>query len=618
MARFVEARTRRDTSERTEGNRIISRRISLFRRYFEGEQTAIFDGVVLLLVKQAIDENVITPENMPGECRLEPLRRDNLVLLDLMLCNLFFNPTSVPRHLLLDHTTGKPNEVYETVLSNEFAALYSTNALDIRPGFSAQEYGNIFSVPFFEHRLPVALTATLPFIAALHDPAMAEVIHIGNGHKVLPYIAESAYRFYAGVADGLGFQPTVRRIKTFIGDQLFPGIMQYVDSELARLKDPIANSNAVVEEIAKEVGEKLHSAGITAQVDVRKGGKSRGSLGTKVQTRFIEDLREYLGKHGFPTELMNLELSDPRKTAFERRGEGIRFYVPGYNSSVKLVGSELKFTLKSSATTHVFTYNTPTTSPFILPAVNEFGSDFAAFRIIIKSWRRQRSLEEVFTSIETIVTSTIRSILKKHGVSSVKGLDIRDYVSEPKPNGYQSLHIDWAGLLPLFSPFECIARTEAQHDRCERGAAAHGLYKGGDKTVLEPVLSRTKAIRTISKASTNGRVTEMDFRIRIRGKEESKSISVNGQLPTVADALFHGDVYLDTIREVRVNGKPVGLLEPFTPDSVFYITLVQNGEVGIISPTNAKGYVDSCVLDQTKIHLRRIIRSGKTERPRKR
>lgn len=53
----------------------------------------------------------------------------------------------------------------------------------------------------------------------------------------------------------------------------------------------------------------------------------------------------------------------------------------------------------------------------------------------------------------------------------------KDYVNDPKPNGYQSLHT--TVLLNSSWHMEVQIRSMAMHVHAEGGAAAHGLYKGG-------------------------------------------------------------------------------------------------------------------------------------------
>ncbi len=85
-------------------------------------------------------------------------------------------------------------------------------------------------------------------------------------------------------------------------------------------------------------------------------------------------------------------------------------------------------------------------------------ADIYAFRVIVEN------LEECYRVLGLFHTN-FRSVAGR----------FRDFISVPKPNGYQSLHTTILG--PDNQRVEIQIRTESMHDIAERGVAAHWNYK---------------------------------------------------------------------------------------------------------------------------------------------
>lgn len=76
---------------------------------------------------------------------------------------------------------------------------------------------------------------------------------------------------------------------------------------------------------------------------------------------------------------------------------------------------------------------------------------------------------------------------------------IEDYISSPKPNGYQSLHTIVLG--PQQKVLEVQIRTQAMHEHAEFGVAAHWRYKEGlamDESLLSNINSLRKTLENMS------------------------------------------------------------------------------------------------------------------------
>ncbi|MEQ8333007.1 bifunctional (p)ppGpp synthetase/guanosine-3',5'-bis(diphosphate) 3'-pyrophosphohydrolase [Nisaea sp.] len=87
-------------------------------------------------------------------------------------------------------------------------------------------------------------------------------------------------------------------------------------------------------------------------------------------------------------------------------------------------------------------------------------SDIMAFRLVV------RNVGECYQLLGAL-----------HGKYPVIPGRFKDYISTPKPNGYQSLHTGIIG--PLKKRIEIQIRTQEMHEVAELGVAAHWVYKEG-------------------------------------------------------------------------------------------------------------------------------------------
>jgi len=141
---------------------------------------------------------------------------------------------------------------------------------------------------------------------------------------------------------------------------------------------------------------------------------------------------------------------------------------------------------------------------------------------------------------------------------------VKDYISFPKPNGYQSLH---TALILNGQKIEVQIRTSMMHQVAEYGMASHWAYKdnvqrqnGKEDLYNTPWLSSIKEWQ-------NEKLNARDFVDSVRSELLGKRVFVflrNGKIlnlargTTAVDAAFqiHTEVGL-TMHGVEINGKPV-------------------------------------------------------------
>lgn len=154
---------------------------------------------------------------------------------------------------------------------------------------------------------------------------------------------------------------------------------------------------------------------------------------------------------------------------------------------------------------------------------------------------------------------------------------VKDYISFPKPNGYQSLH---TALMLNGQTIEVQIRTSAMHKIAEFGMASHWAYTDGKRRQQhrnakgEPLgdLYNTPWLSSI-KEWQDEVLCSRDFVDCVRRELLGKRVFVflrNGKIlnltkgSTVIDAAFqiHTEVGL-TMYAVEINGKPVSFVISF-------------------------------------------------------
>ena len=221
-------------------------------------------------------------------------------------------------------------------------------------------------------------------------------------------------------------------------------------------------------------------------------------------------------------------------------------------------------------------------------------SDIVAFRLVVPS-----------------VMDCYKALGIIHSAYPVLPGRFKDYISTPKPNGYQSLHTGIIG--PKRQRVEIQMRTSEMHDIAELGVAAHWNYKQGEKGAREGRQYRwmRELLEILEQASNPEEFLEhtklemyQDQVFSFTPKGDLIALPRGANLVDFAYAV-HSEVG-DACVAARINGK----LRPLT-------TQLQNGDqVSIEVSKNANPsplWEQFVVTGKAKAAIRRFVRNQRYE-----
>ena len=173
---------------------------------------------------------------------------------------------------------------------------------------------------------------------------------------------------------------------------------------------------------------------------------------------------------------------------------------------------------------------------------------------------------------------------KIHGIYRPIQGRVKDYISNPKPNGYQTLHT--TVIVENQRPLEIQIRTYNMHKHCEYGVAAHWMYKDGSEK-MDKLDKRISWFRNIIENAQTMQST--DFVETLKTDLYTGSIFVQTpkgkvlEFPVGATMIdFAYSIHSD-IGNHCVGGKINNIMKPI-------YTELKNGDVvEIITNSNSKG-----------------------------
>ena len=246
------------------------------------------------------------------------------------------------------------------------------------------------------------------------------------------------------------------------------------------------------------------------------------------------------------------------------------------------------------------------------------GRNKSIFSIHKKMQKQNIPYEEVFDkfAIRVVYKSTpknekflawkIYSIITDHFIPNPTRL--RDWISSPKSNGYESLHITVMG--PNNKWVEVQIRSERMHEIAEKGYAAHFKYKQGEQkeSGIDTWLNRVQEVLENKDGSAVDFVE--DFKLNLYAEEifvftpqgELKSLPTGSSILDFAFSI-HTEIGAKA-RGARINGKLVPLSR----------TLKSGENVEIITSENSKptaNWLDHVITSRARTRIKAALNEEK-------
>ena len=291
-----------------------------------------------------------------------------------------------------------------------------------------------------------------------------------------------------------------------------------------------------------------------------------------IEPEIYEEIDEELKKSKVDQNLYIRNFS--RKISEKLRSQGISFIINGRGKSIYSIRNKM---LKKNI------------------SIDEIYDRFA-IRIIYDSDKKNEKL--LAWKIYSIVTDVYRPNPAR----------LRDWISNPKTNGYEALHTTVVG--PNKKWIEVQIRSERMHEIAEKGYAAHFKYKEGEsnESGIEQWLNRLKEVMENQESNAVDFVD--DFKLNLYSDEifvftpEGDLVSLS-KGATALDFAFavHTGLGLKT-RGTKVNGKIVPL----------NFILKSGDQVQVIKSNNSKptaSWLKYVVTSRAKSKIRAALKENK-------
>ena len=190
---------------------------------------------------------------------------------------------------------------------------------------------------------------------------------------------------------------------------------------------------------------------------------------------------------------------------------------------------------------------------------------------------------------------------------------IKDYISTPKPNGYQSVHTTVIGEEGI--PFEVQIRTWEMHRVAEYGVAAHWKYKSGEQGVKSGDEEKFAWVRRLLEAQQDSDATDFVHELKMDMFDDEVFVfTPNGDvinLPAGATPIDFAYNIHSAVGNTMTGAKVNGRIVPFDHK-------LNNGDiVTIITSKNASGpsrdWIKLCASNSARAKIRQWLKKERRE-----
>ena len=308
-----------------------------------------------------------------------------------------------------------------------------------------------------------------------------------------------------------------------------------------------------------------------------------------------------IGMYNIKTELEDLSLKyteplrfDAIKSKIDDSQDEQKKYIKNFSTFIEksLNGERLKYFIKGRNKS-IFSIHMKMQKQNI-PYEGVF--DKFAIRVVYKSTPKN----------EKFLAWKIYSIITDHFIPNPTRL--RDWISSPKSNGYESLHITVMG--PNNKWVEVQIRSERMHEIAEKGYAAHFKYKQGEQkeSGIDTWLNRVQEV--LENKDGNAVDFVEDFKLNLYAEEifvftpqgELKSLPTGSSILDFAFSI-HTEIGAKA-RGARINGKLVPLSR----------TLKSGENVEIITSENSKptaNWLDHVITSRARTRIKAALNEEK-------